>query len=136
MDDKLSDKTLRELLFRKMGDSTVLNEDLAHCERLPVESPARCIAYLWRCTDRASKRQREKANVDAQERAMKGEIAAPKLGGVGLTEKQKAKEKEQKRAKEEQTKAMEALAAAPAPGPAPQKPGKAAGAGRGRDPIP
>jgi hypothetical protein len=139
MVDKLADRTLRELLLRKMKDSFVSKEDLGHYDRLPVESIDRNIDFLWRCINRAFLRKKEKPNAEAQEKAMKGEICAPAPGGPELTDKQKAKEKEkQKKAKEKEKREKEALLAAPAPGPSPKAGGKGAGGGADgvRDHVP
>ena len=92
MQDKINDKTLANMLVKKLEASQELKEDIAHYYRKREGDPDHTYKYLRECMDVCIKRKMEKKNrdqrVDVLKKGGKGIPAAP-----GPVPKAKAKAK-------------------------------------------
>ena len=108
MTDQLTELTLRNLLLKKLRNSRVLQEDLAHYDRMETDDPNRKIGYVWKCVDRAIRMDTEKENATAQH------YLRNELTGTGGSAATPGKVSPKKAAKKKKAKDGEA---APAPAP-------------------
>jgi hypothetical protein len=110
MTDPLTEPTLKGLLYKKLRDSKVLKDDIAHFDRMENDNELKNTTYLWNAVNRAIRIRKERKNADEQENYLRNELSA---SGVPATPA-KAKAKTKAKAKAGKA-AKEAGPATPAP---------------------